>query len=190
MVLPICFFRHLSTFQIVFVVTLERARVSITASFFPTALTIPLDQVVSAQHELFSTPSVTLVYAATVITSLTCASLVVFRILLRKPFQTALEPVLPEFLKPWISVIGFWPKLQVVIIKPFNIRRLELDCYSTDSLTLIPICHIVPVCPAITARINKRETALTIQWSKKRAFSKIKLGSWEHTPTPVTLPAV
>lgn len=151
MVLLICFFRELSTFKIVAVVTLERPRVAIPALI---STAIPLDQVVSAQHELFSTPSVTLVYAATEITSLTCASLVVFRILLRKPFQTALEPVLPKFLKPWISVIGFWPKLQVVIIKPFNIRRLELDCYSTNSFTLIPVCHIVPVCPAITAGVN------------------------------------
>lgn len=124
-----------------------------------------------------------MVYTAGVINSLTCASLVVFRVLLRKPFQPALEPVLPKFLKPWISVICFWPKLKVIIIKPFHVRRLELDRYATNSFTLVPVCHVVPVRPAITAGINRRGTTLIIKKNKKKTFLKTKFGT-QHFPFP------
>lgn len=86
---------------------------------------------------------------------LTAAGLVEFRIFLGGPFHPALETVLPKFLKPGVSVIGFWLKLQVIVIKPLHIRRLELDRYSANSFPLVAVCHIVPVRPAIAEEINK-----------------------------------
>jgi len=88
-------------------------------------------------------------------TQRTIASFVVFAVLLCKPFQPALKTMLPKFLKPRVSKVCFWPELQIIIIKPLDIRRLELDCDSTNSFSLISICHIIPVCPAITVGKQK-----------------------------------
>ena len=86
---------------------------------------------------------------------LTIASLVVFAVLLCKPFQPALKAMLPEFLKPRVSEVCFWPELQIIIIKPLDVGRLELDCDSTNGFSLIAICHIIPVRPAVTVGKQK-----------------------------------
>lgn len=91
---------------------------------------------------------------------LTVASLVVLAVLLRKPFQPALKAMLPKFLKPRVSEVCFWPEFQIIIIKPLDIGRLELDGNSTDSFSLIPICHVIPVSPAITGETNKQKQSL------------------------------
>lgn len=87
---------------------------------------------------------------------LTVAGLVVFAVLLCKPFQATLKTMLPKFLKPRVSEVCFWPELQIIIIKPLDIRRLEFDCDSTNSFSLISICYIIPVSPSIT--VGKQKT--------------------------------
>lgn len=93
------------------------------------------------------------------INRLTVASLLVLAVLLRKPFQPALKAMLPKFLKPRVSEVCFWPEFQIIIIKPLDIGGLELDCNSSNSFSLVPICHVIPVSPAVTGETHTQKQA-------------------------------
>jgi hypothetical protein len=83
--------------------------------------------------------------------------------------------MLPKFLKPRVSEVCFWPELQIIIIKPLDIRRLELDCNPTDSFSLIPICHVIPVSPAITVETSKNSSlSLEQKYSAKMNLSSLR----------------
>lgn len=112
------------------------------------------------------------------INRLTVASLVVLAVLLRKPFQPALKTMLPKFLKPRVSEVRFWPEFQIIIVKPLDIGGLELDCNSSNSFSLVPICHIIPVSPAVAGETHKQKQACQLR-------AKLPQGNksfWFETP--------
>lgn len=81
---------------------------------------------------------------------LTGAGAVVHGALLWMTPQPALEAVLPELGEPGVPQVGVGLQVQVIIIEPGHIGRLQLYSDSTSSFLLIAISHIVPVRPTIT----------------------------------------
>lgn len=66
------------------------------------------------------------------------------------PPQPALEAVLPELGEPGVPQVGVGLQVQVVIVEPGHVRRLQLDGDPASRLPLVAISHIVPVGPAVT----------------------------------------
>lgn len=83
---------------------------------------------------------------------LTSAGAIVHGALLRVPPQSALESMLPKLREPGVSQVGIRLQVQVIIIKPGHISRLQLYGDSTSCLILVTVSHIIPVSPAITAQ--------------------------------------
>lgn len=63
--------------------------------------------------------------------------------------------MLPELWEPRVPEVVFRTKFKVVIIKPFHVRRLQLDSNTPGCFLDVAICHIVPVRPAIAAKEQK-----------------------------------
>lgn len=87
-----------------------------------------------------------------VIFVLTATRSVVFAVFLGVSFESTMETMLPELRKPRVPVVILWTKLQVVVIKPLHVCRLELYSNTTSSFSDITICNIIPVCPPITVK--------------------------------------
>lgn len=83
--------------------------------------------------------------------ALTGAGAVVDAVLLRVSPQSALEAMLPEFGEPRVPHVGVGRQLQVVVIEPGHIGRLQLYRDSAFRLLLVAVGHVVPVRPAVTA---------------------------------------
>lgn len=83
---------------------------------------------------------------------LTGAGLVVFGALLRMSLQPALEAVLPELREPGVPEVRVRLQVQVVIIKPCDVSRLQLDSDSPCCLPLEAVSDIIAVRPTITAK--------------------------------------
>lgn len=83
--------------------------------------------------------------------ALTGAGAVVHAALLRMSPQPALEAMLPELREPGVSQVGVRLQVQVIIVEPGHIRRLQLYGDSASRLPLVAVSHIVPVSPAVTA---------------------------------------
>lgn len=86
----------------------------------------------------------------------TGAAAVVFRVLLWMSSQPALEAVLPELRKPGIPQVGVRLQVQVILIKPGHISRLQLYSDSTGRFLLVAVSNVVPVSPAITGQEEKK----------------------------------
>lgn len=88
---------------------------------------------------------------------LTGAGPVVFNVLLRMTLQSALETVLPELWEPGVAHVCVRLQVQVVIIKPRDISRLQFDSDSPCCLPLEAISDIIAVGPTITAKCVRDE---------------------------------
>lgn len=82
---------------------------------------------------------------------LTGAGAIVHAALLWMSPQSALESMLPKLREPWVSQVGIRLQVQVIIIKPGHVSRLQLYSDSTSCLLLVTVSHIIPVSPAITS---------------------------------------
>lgn len=87
---------------------------------------------------------------------LTATRAVVFAVFLGVSFESTMETVLPELRKPRVSVVILWTKLQVVVVKPFHVCRLELDSNPTSSFSDVTVCHVIPVCPPIAVKKHRK----------------------------------
>lgn len=83
--------------------------------------------------------------------ALTGAGTVVDAVLLRVSPQSALEAMLPEFGEPRVPHVGVGRQLQVVMIEPGHVGRLQLYRDSAFGFLLVAIGHVVPVRPAVAA---------------------------------------
>lgn len=86
--------------------------------------------------------------------------------------------MLPKFLEPRVSEVRFWPEFQIIIVKPLDIGGLELDCNSSNSFSLVPICHVIPVSPAVAGETHKQKQACQLR-------AKLPQGNkscWFETP--------
>lgn len=81
----------------------------------------------------------------------TGAGAVVDAVLLRVSPQSALEAMLPEFGEPGVPRVGVGLQLQVVMIEPGHVGRLQLYRDSAFGLLLVAVGHVVPVRPAVAA---------------------------------------
>lgn len=70
--------------------------------------------------------------------------------------KPTLEPVLPELGEPGVAEVDLRAKVEVVIIKPGDISRLELNGDSTSSFLLISVRHIMTISPSITGKTDKQ----------------------------------
>lgn len=89
--------------------------------------------------------------------TLTGAGAVIFCVFLWVALESALEAMLPEFKEPGVSLVRIWLQVQVVIIKPGDISRLQFDGDSSSCLFLIAVCHIISIGPAITAERDREK---------------------------------
>lgn len=92
---------------------------------------------------------------------LTATGAVVFAALLRVAFESAVEAMLPELRKPGVPVVVLRTELQVVLIEPLHVSRLELDGDSTGRFLHKAVRYIVPVRPTITAKQRTERSAET-----------------------------
>lgn len=84
--------------------------------------------------------------------ALTGAGAVEDAVLLRVSPQPALEAMLPEFGEPRVPHVGVGRQLQVVVVEPGHVGRLQLDRDSAFRLLLVAVGHVVPVRPAVAAK--------------------------------------
>lgn len=88
--------------------------------------------------------------------ALTCAGAVEDTVLLRVSPQPALEAMLPEFGEPRVPHVGVGCQLQVVVIEPGHVGRLQLYRDSAFRLLLVAVGHVVPVRPAVAANGERK----------------------------------
>lgn len=81
---------------------------------------------------------------------LTVTGTVELAALLRVSLQSALEAMLPELREPGVAYVHLRRQVEVVVVEPGHVGRLELDGDPPRGLTLVAVCHIIPVCPAVT----------------------------------------
>lgn len=83
---------------------------------------------------------------------LTATGAVVLAALLRVAFQPTVEAMLPELREPGVPLVVLRPKLQVVLVEPLHVSRLELDGDAAGRFPHVAVCHVVPISPTITAK--------------------------------------
>lgn len=91
---------------------------------------------------------------------LTGACAVVYSAFLWMSPQPALEAVLPELREPGVPRVGIWLQVEIIIIKPGHVRRLQLYCDSACCFLLVSISHIIPVSPAVTGQDEDKRAGL------------------------------
>lgn len=104
---------------------------------------------------------------------LTATGAVVFAALLRVAFEATVEAMLPELWKPGVPVVVLGTQLQVVLVEPLHVSRLELDGNSTGRFLHEAVRDIVTVRPTIAAKQRTERRA--------EAFSSLTPTSMMHS---------
>lgn len=65
--------------------------------------------------------------------------------------EAAVEAVLPELGEPRVPGVVLRPQLQVVVVEPLDVGRLELDGDAACCFPHVAVGHVVAVGPAVTA---------------------------------------
>lgn len=65
--------------------------------------------------------------------------------------KAALKPVLPELGEPRVAGVGAEFELQEVVVEGGDLFGLQLHGDAAHSLLFVPLHHLHPVCPAVTA---------------------------------------
>lgn len=86
---------------------------------------------------------------------LTATGAVVLAALLRVTLEAAVEAVLPELGEPGVPGVVLRPQLQVVVVEPLDVGRLELDGDAAGRFPHVAVRHVVAVGPAVTAKTEE-----------------------------------
>lgn len=97
---------------------------------------------------------------------LTAAGAVVLAALLRVTLEAAVEAVLPELGEPGVPGVVLRSQLQVVVVEPLDVGRLELDGDAAGRLPHVAVRHVVAVGPAVTEELQKPQSQLTSHFGK------------------------
>lgn len=65
--------------------------------------------------------------------------------------KAALKPVLPELGEPRVAGVGAEFELQEVVVEGGDLFGLQLHGDAAYGLLFVPLHHLDPVCPAVTA---------------------------------------